>query len=79
MFVSIFKKRKNNNEMYFNSNLASYLMVIPPHQKITNKDRLMLNLPIGKIYTLFFFFLLYINANIHIYRQRIWSYFDCRG
>lgn len=29
--------------------LASYLLVIPPQQRVTTNDRLMLNLPIGKI------------------------------
>ncbi|CAO3644901.1 unnamed protein product [Mucor hiemalis] len=32
------------------SNISSYLLVIPPQQKVSSKDRLMLNLPIDNVF-----------------------------
>lgn len=55
--------------------LASYLLVIPPQQRITVKDRLLLNLSIGKFFQTISFV---SKIDGYYHRQRFWTRFSCR-
>lgn len=50
---SVEKESKNGTVLTHKnilSNISSYLLVIPPQQKVSSKDRLMLNLPIDNVF-----------------------------